>query len=455
MSPRTEQDTESAGGWLRTTKVFLRGLTSQLSRPMLILCGLLAIGAISLQTWVAVSLSRDAVENTGSETNRLVARTFAERLSRLPAAADSSSVSKALDEISRLNPGVRPYIVNEHGIVVVSPSGLGKTQLPFVDRRLLVGLTAPAGLGEMAGDDPHNLRLTVPVAVAPFSLRGERHFVYVVLAPASTARSGFMVNSETWLWALAAALVTSGLIAVVLLFVAHRRVQGLQSSVAALSHDLRAPLSSIQGYLETILQRGEALAKDDSKRFMSVALRSTRSATNMVNDLHHLSLLEASGQTIVMEPVSIVDLVMDTLTAVRPAADEKRITLAWSIPPRVPLVNGNAALLERLVRNLVENAIRYTPKNGAVEAVFEVLADSVRVTITDSGVGIPEQELGKVSRTFFRGSKTKASVQGSGVGLSVSTSIAKLHGSQLRILSREREGTAVIFELSQAEQRYH
>lgn len=455
MSSQREQGTLGGGGWLRTVRVFLRGFSAQLSSPTLILCGALAIGAIALQTWVAVSLSRDAVQDTGSDTNRLVARTYAERLARSPSASDEAALGRALDEISHLNPNVRPYIVNEHGIVVVSPSALGKTQLPFVDRKLLVPLTSPASLGSMVGDDPHNLRLTTPISVAPFRFRGEQHFVYVVLAPASSARSGVVVSAETWLWALGATLATSGLIAVVLLFVAHRRVQGLQSSVAALSHDLRAPLSSIQGYLETILQRGEALAKDDSKRFMSVALRSTRSATNMVNDLHHISLLEASGEAVVMEPVSIVDLVMDTIAAVRPSADEKRITLAWAIPPGVPLVNGNAALLERLVRNLIENGIRYTPTGGSVEAVFEVLADSVRVTITDSGVGIPEQDLGKVSRSFFRGSKTKASVQGSGVGLSVSTSIAKLHGSQLRILSREREGTAVIFELSQAEQRYH
>lgn len=404
---------------------------------------------------MAVSLSKDAVESTGSATNRLVARTFAERLGRFSERADEQTLGKALDELSRLNPSVRPYIVNEHGIVAFSPSHLGKTQLPFVDRRLLFGHDATSHLEERIGDDPHNLRLTAPISVAAIRLRGEQHFVYVVLAPASTARSGFMVGIETWLWAVAATIVTSSLIALILLFVAQRRVHGLQSSVAALSHDLRAPLSSIQGYLETILQRGEVLAQEDSKRFMSVALRSTHSATNMVNDLHHLSLIEASGQPLSMESVSIVDLVMDTIAAVRPLADEKRIILAWSIPPRVPLVRGNAALLERLVRNLVENAIRYTPKGGSVEAVFNILADSVRITITDSGVGIPKQELGKVSRSFFRGSNTKSSTHGSGIGLSVSSSIAKLHGSDLRILSREREGTAVIFELPQAEQAYH
>ena len=73
----------------------------------------------------------------------------------------------------------------------------------------------------------------------------------------------------------------------------------------------------------------------------------------------------------------------------------------------------------------------------------------------DSGVGIPKDELGKVSKSFFRGSNTKSSTKGSGIGLAVCSSIAKLHGRELRILSREREGTAVIFELSQAEQSYH
>lgn len=454
-APGHTQAKKDSSGRLGTARAFLRGLRSQLSTPLLAFFALLAAAAIGIQVWTAVSLSRSAAQDSSSATNRLTARSFAERLTLLSRQADDKEIDKALEELSRLNPNVRPYIVNEHGIVAFSPRRLGKLQLPFVDRRLMAEFLEHSGHQEVVADDPHNLGGSTPISVAPLLIRGTKHFVYVVLAPASSTNSSFLAGARTWAWASLGAVATTGIIVFVLLFVAHRRIQGLQSSVAALSHDLRQPLSSIQGYLETVLQRGEALEGDDSKRFMSVALRSTRSATNMVNDLHHLSLVEASGQAVEMEPLSIVDLVMDSVVAVRPIADEKRISLAWSIPPKVPLVLGSTALLERLARNLLENAIRYTPQGGTVEAVFDVLPDAVRVTIMDSGVGIPKDELGKVSKSFFRGSNTKSSTKGSGIGLAVCSSIAKLHGRELRILSREREGTAVIFELSQAEQSYH
>ena len=456
MRPETEQ-APAKGVFARAARSAmapLRGFRHSLPKPLLALAATLLLAAIGVQAWTAVMLSRSAVEESSSAANRRIAASFAEQLAPTSKQSGDLEIGAALDELSRLNPNVRPYVVNEHGIVVFSPSALGNPQQPFVSRRQLADALAHPESRDISGDDPHNLGASAAISAAPVLVRGARHFVYVVLAPASSARSGLSAALGTWGWAILGAIITTGLIVALLLFMGHRRVKSLQSSVAALSHDLRAPLSSIQGYLETAIKRSDSLGQNDSKRFMSVALRSTQSATNMVNDLHHLSTIEAAGHEVEMERLSIVDLVMDSVVAVRPAANEKRILLGWSIPPAVPLVLGNAALLERLARNLLENAIRYTPPGGSVEVVFEVLADSVKVTVLDSGVGIPSAELGKVSRSFFRGSNAKAASKGSGIGLAVCSSIAKLHGAELQILSREREGTAVAFEISQAEQRY-
>lgn len=417
---------------------------------------LLIVGLIVFQVHIAVRLTQNAVVHTGSAANHKVAKSFAERMSQVSHNGSDAEVLSALNEISRLNPAVRAYIIDERGIVDYSPRPYGKVRLPFVDMQPVRDfLTTRPEAGEIQGDDPHNLGSVAPISVARLTLKGEPHYLYVVLAAATTAHAGLLSAIGTGFGVLLVSVLSMGLLVFVLLFIAHRRVQGLQSSVAALSHDLRAPLSSVQGYLETLLTRGERINPEDSQRYMSVALRSTRSAANMVNDLHQLSVLEASGNPVEMEPLSLVDLVMDTLMAAKPIADEKRISLAWDVPPNVPLAFGNIPLLERLARNLIENAIRYTPARGRIEVTFSVLPDSIRITVSDSGVGIPESELGKVSQSYFRGSKTKSSTKGSGIGLAICAKIAKLHGRELRILSREREGTAVMFEVAQAEQAYH
>ncbi len=418
--------------------------------------GILILGLIIFQVHTAVTLTQNAVVQTGAAANLKVARSFAERVSQMSHHGSEMEMMSVLNEISRLNPAVRAYIIDEHGIVDYSPQPYGKVQLPFVDMQpVLEFLKTRPQAGQIQGDDPHNLGSVAPISVARLTLKGEPHYLYVILAAAATANASLLSTIGTGLGALLVSVVSMGLIVFVLLFIAHRRVQGLQSSVASLSHDLRAPLSSIQGYLETLLTRGERINPEDSQRFMSVALRSTRSAANMVNDLHQLSVLEASGKPASMEPLSLVDLVMDTLMAAKPIADEKRISLAWDVPPNVPLAFGNIPLLERLARNLIENAIRYTPAKGRIEVIFNVLPDSIRITVSDSGVGIPKSELGKVSQSYFRGSKTKSSTSGSGIGLAICAKIAKLHGRELRILSREQEGTAVMFEVAQAEQSYH
>jgi signal transduction histidine kinase len=441
---------------LRRAYGVVRSFATHVPKPLVALFGLILVGAVVLQVWATVSFSKKAVMNSDYLMNRRIAKSFAERIGTTAFKGSEYEVSKLLNEVSRLSPSVRLYIIDQHGIVVSTPNSYGKLRLPFVSMAPVKDfLGNQDSTRVILGDDPHDLHESAPISVTPLSVRGESHFMYVVLAPAASAHRSVLSGLGIGFLTLIGSLLTLGFVIFALLFVAQKRVQGLQGTVAALSHDLRAPLSSIQGYLETLLSRGGDLSGDDSQRFMSVALRSTHSAANMVNDLHQLSLLEAAGDSVEMEPLSLIDLVMDTLMAAKPTADEKRISLHWSVPPNVPLAHGNIPLLERLVRNLIENAIRYTPAGGRIEVVFDILADSIQITVTDSGVGIREDELKKVSQAFFRGSNTKAKTKGSGIGLAICSRIAKIHGQELRILSREHEGTAVIFKVAQAEQAYH
>jgi signal transduction histidine kinase len=102
------------------------------------------------------------------------------------------------------------------------------------------------------------------------------------------------------------------------------------------------------------------------------------------------------------------------------------------------------------MRNLIENAVRYTPRGARIEILLEPCSQGIRATVSDTGMGIPESELKRVQKAFFRGAKASRSTQGSGLGLSICGKIARLHGGELRILSREGEGTAVVFTIPEA-----
>jgi signal transduction histidine kinase len=421
------------------------------SPRVLVALGTVLVVLVGVQVWASISLSYKALAVSESLANRDIAKTFADKLRSL-ARSTGSGVYEHVREVAAFNPSVRMHLVDEHGIVKASPDGYGRMQLPFVDTRPIRRALQRGDRNEVVyGDDPHQLKKLDPISVAPIKVDGQQNYVYVVLADtglteAFSRAAGFTVGLGTL-------LLTGTLVVIVLCLafaVMYRRLHGINTSIAAISHDLRGPLSSVQGYLETLLERGDRLDKKDSHKYMSVALKSTQSVATLVNDLHHLSKLEVTGAEIDKESFSLRDLVMDVAMSSMPACDDKHNKLVSDVPPCLPLVHGNIQLIERLVRNLVDNAIKYTSHGGRIDLSLAITAGKVRVTVADTGCGIPETELAKIGSQFYRGEKTRSSTSGSGIGLSISKRIAETHGSELRILSREDEGTVVLFELPQA-----
>ena len=407
------------------------------------------VGVVGVQVWAHITLSRRAVDASEAFTNRNIARIFAERLRRFSERSNPSEVYKQINELARLNPSIRLYLLDQNGIVKASPREYGHLVLPFVDLRPVRRFIASSNKSDVVyGDDPLKLRSLRPISVEPLRLGGGTHYLYVVVGEGG-ADMGLTVsiNSTVGVGTVLVTAASMSLVVVLIVFLAYGRLQRLQGAVASLSHDLRSPLSSIQGYLETLLHKSDTLDADSSKRFMNVALRSTRTAATLVDDLHHLSKLEASGEKPQMESFSLADLLMDITMSVHPQAEEKSVELAVYVPPVLPLAHGNVQLIERLLRNLLQNALRYTPERGKVDVTALLVAGRIRVTVSDSGVGIPESEISRITSPFFRGTNAKGAAQGSGLGLSIASAVAKAHGSELKILSREGEGTAVIFEL--------
>lgn len=416
---------------------------------ILVISALICAGLISLHTWSTMRLSEQAVTAAESTANRRIAELFAERLGPRTEKASLTTLESRLDNLAALNPAIRLYIVDSRGIVRASPLRYGPVLLPFVNKRPMhEAVFREEGTPAVFGDDPHYITTLNPISVAPLRLRSGPGFVYVVLAP-RLDRAPLYTIFGMKLGILSMAVIVFGAILIIGLCggAVYAHYHSINSHLAAISHDLRSPLGAIQGYLETILEKEERLSPEDRRRFMSVALKSTHSATSLIDDVHQLSKLEATNGDIQREPVAVADLVMDVVMALQPKCAAKRLSLEAEVQPVLPLCLGNIHLLERLLCNIIENSIRYTPAGGLIRVSVTHISRAVSITVLDSGVGIPRTELDRVSDPFFRGNATSKSVQGSGLGLSIASKIARLHGGELKVLSKESEGTAVVFTI--------
>ncbi|HUX19677.1 MAG TPA: HAMP domain-containing sensor histidine kinase, partial [Spirochaetia bacterium] len=216
--------------------------------------------------------------------------------------------------------------------------------------------------------------------------------------------------------------------------------------VANVSHDLRSPLSSIRGYLETILMRVDSLSKEELKSYLDISLRNTLTLERLVDELFELSKLETEGYQPVFEEVQLAELVQDLVVKHRRTAEAKGVELASTLPPGLHPVRADIALLERAAANLMENAIRYTSSGGRVTVGVANEGDSVTLSVSDNGIGIRAEDLPYVFDRFYRGERSRGrtaerSGTGSGLGLAIVKRIAELHGSDVHVTSVYEKGS--------------
>ena len=211
--------------------------------------------------------------------------------------------------------------------------------------------------------------------------------------------------------------------------------------VANVSHELRTPLTVIKGYLETL--RGGAW--DDRAKgpeYLATLEKRVNQLSNLVDDLLEISRLEnyavLPGQTAVNLSARIASVV----ELLSPAARKKAQTLTTEVPDGLPLLLGNPDYLERAISNLVDNAIKYTPERGTIRLAVEKANDRVVVSVTDNGIGIPENDLPRIFERFYRVDKSRSrELGGTGLGLAIVKHIALAHGGTVEVQSKPGEGS--------------
>jgi signal transduction histidine kinase len=218
--------------------------------------------------------------------------------------------------------------------------------------------------------------------------------------------------------------------------------------VANISHDLRTPLTSLQGYLETLLMKEGELSEAERRHYLDLAVKHGRRLGQLTAELFELAMLESRGPELHFEPFSLAELVQDVAQKFKLEAEKNALSLETDIPEGAPFVSGDIALIERVLENLIENAIKYTPEGGRIRLSLIPRRGRIAARVSDTGVGIPEDEIPHVFERFYRVEKSRGEgLEGTGLGLAIAQRILHLHGSPIEVESRLGDGTSFIFEL--------
>jgi signal transduction histidine kinase len=212
--------------------------------------------------------------------------------------------------------------------------------------------------------------------------------------------------------------------------------------VAAASHDLRTPLASLRLLVEAI---DDGVAGEDRDRYLGEIRTHVAVLSDLIDDLFELSRIEAGDISWTMRRVELGDLIGDTVAAFRTSAEERGVHLAAELPAEKVVAEADAEKVQRVLFNLIQNAIRHTPADGSVTVRAKGGPRGVEVEVTDSGEGIPAGENQRVFEAFYRGDSARGE-DGAGLGLAISRAIVEAHGGRIWLEDAD-PGTRVRFTL--------
>jgi signal transduction histidine kinase len=418
---------------------------------------------------------------------------------------DHAALEQLFHALMVINPRVELYLLDPAGRILAFSAPPGKVQREAVDlapvQRFLSGEYTPP----LRGDDPRSLQRQKVFSAAPIAVDGDQAgYLYVILASeqfdsvTQMLADSYVIKRNVL---LSVVVVVFALLAGLLLFAAFTRrlrrltravedfqlagfsgelpagrdsgdeierlmcsinamaqritgqVQRLQETdsqrrelVANVSHDLRTPLASLQGYLETLRLKGGELDREEQLNYLEIAHRHCLHLGRLVEELFDLARLDANEVQPVLEPFSLPELVQDVVHKFELRARQREVTLTASHDEDLPFVLGDIALIERVMHNLIENALRHTPAGGSVTVAVQRHGDTLAVQVIDTGSGIAAEDLPYIFERFYQSDRMRTR-GGSGLGLAIARRIVELHGRTISAASSSGRGTTFAFDL--------
>ena len=422
---------------------------------------------------------------------------------------NQAAVRDLFDKLMAVNPSVEVYLLAPDGRIQAQAAPPGHLKRDRVDvepiRRLLAGQPMPILGDDPRGDGSRKIFSAAPLRVDG----RDAGYVYVVLqgedrdALAANVGASAVLRTSLWSMGLVALLgLLAGLAAFHLITRPLRELTGavrkfeaggidaLESAVPALSraargggeiailaqaftqmtrriaeqwralatqdqqrrelfanisHDLRTPLTSLHGYLETLLLKADTLNAADNRRYLEIALAQSRKVARLAQELFELARLEYGVVKPEKESFALADLVQDVFQKFELAAEARHQRLVPDIAAGLPVVTADLGMIERVLTNLLDNAIRHTPAGGEIVVQLREHKAGVQVEISDTGPGIPQElQTALFTRPFF----TSAGERSGGLGLVIVQRILQLHDSTIHLLPRQGKGAVFTFQLT-------
>ena len=484
-----------------TPRLFFGSLYWRISAAFLILLMFVGLAYVCITTYtsginfqqVNQRLNRDAAAN-------IVAHSVLFKNGKV----DDTSMAEIFHGVMIINPSLEVYLLDTKGKILSFYAPAKKIAVDQVNLRPVHEFINEKGKDFVKGDDPRHPGLQKVFSVAPVISNGAlAGYIYVVLASeeydnaTNYFRFDYMlqVGSRAMLVTLLFALAI-GLIIIRLITKNLRKVidvmqkfrQGdikarikIQSTddinelsgmfnemadiltqniekikeveilrrelIANISHDLRTPISVIHGYVETLLMKEKTISAEDYRRYLHTIYKSIDKLEKLVQELFELSKLEANQVQPVKEPFFISELVSDISNKYQLIAKSKSITLNTELSKEQQPVFADVSLIERVMQNLIDNALKFTPAGGQIVIQTNKANRGIEVSVSDSGVGIPEEEKELVFGRYYKGHGFTKYQHNTGLGLAIAKKLLDLHNSSLILHSRVNEGTSFAFEL--------
>ncbi len=219
-----------------------------------------------------------------------------------------------------------------------------------------------------------------------------------------------------------------------------------QDFVANVSHELRTPLTTIKGYTETLLDG--ALHEEVAFSFIQIIQKHTDRLTKLVEDLLTISKIESRELRLNLEPLNLSEVLRDVLEFIQEAAQKKRVSLQKDVSIESIWVKADRFYLEQILLNLLDNAIKYNREGGEIKVSAQLKDQGVEVSIQDSGIGIPSEDLPRLFERFYRVDKGRSKeLGGTGLGLAIVKHLVQAHGGRIWAKSQLGEGSTFFFTL--------
>ena len=410
-----------------------------------------------------------------------------------------------------INPSIELYLLDKQGVVMGYNAPEGKVKRDRVNLVPLQQFLSTEARYPLKGDDPRNLNGQKVFSAAKITNKdGLQGYLYIVLGGEQYDDVVQMLGNsyifDSSLWVLMVALVAALLSGLIVFGLQTRRLRllanvmrnyasnsregdmkirfpgkgknndevdalGVQFNVMAekisqqihelkrtdsmrremvanISHDLRTPLTTMRGYLETLLLKNEELSASEKKQYLDTALSHSQHLGKLVEQLFELARLDSFESVVYSEPFSMGELVQDVTQSYMLRAQQKSIQLEASLNPDAPLIYGDIAMMQRVLENLLENGLRHTPEGGRISISVDIDSGKVIVRVADTGCGIPAEDVPRIFERFYQQDINRSASSSAGLGLAIVKRILELHGSVIKVRSELNRGTTFSFYLA-------